>query len=982
LLVRGHRPRPSETAFEASQLVMLGLDAWPDGNRLISVEGAEGMELAWSVTADLRRLDPLNLTTEQSRLFPERPVGALFAVDATFAQSTVGLERRRARYTADIRIDAAVQGGMLTETYTIQCVPETSRVDRLLVRFSESREAALDWNLAGANSGQFSARRMTQREQAQNGLPDGGESWEINLHLERPGPFEFRAVRSTEIKESTPLALVSVAQAAVQRGTVTIRALGGSGVDIRNRILPSVPAELLDADRYQTARATYSYQPGRDDLDGGATVSVAPAEPAQATSGAWVWSSRLDSRYSASGQTIHWASFRIQTAGRQQVRVTLPKDAQLLAAWIDDVQLPPVSSSSDLPDFPVDLPLGRAFATLSLYYSTPGALPALAASTQPAFAQLDIPGMTRQWTVWLPPGYEIVDASSRYPIELMAPPTLGKRLFGAVGRDATSATFNPLDSSDWRQLVARDPDVRRARQSGRRFAQTLGTLMTEYVAGEAESDLTWGRLLALCADDEDPSGPTVLVDARSLAWRRMGPGMRVRYQPGDSALERGVALLRQANLAVLSGAGVIAVTSATTAATEARQLAGCDHSVIFSVAPGPLADELARAANPDRDSDYQVVAAWQAAPQRGMPPWTQFDPAHLDTQDAGAWRTYTIRSSQTGLPRIRIVHSAALRSLAWPMFLAVVALGIWRRKQRPTAPLILGALAGILALLLPAAYVPLASGAFLGALVCLGLRIVRIPERQTALRNEPSPSSLGRFGIGHQVAVLLLVAAILNVGMVLRPTTAAVSRPSHRRGSDGRLLAKGGTQSHRGRRRPQCHAPATPRDADPARFRAGRREQATGRRQLLCARKTLLATIAAGRCRGRKTQRLADHAGPVSRNADARPGEQAIEACAVDRRLRRAGVAIADERSTALSARSGDRARERHSTRRSSDCRTEERRGRCVRNRDAGSRALSDRARPTAAHANVRGQYRIRSGHSAAGRRIDRIGHSNGCTPH
>ncbi len=596
LIVRGHRPLPVAPSFESALLMPLSWDETIGGERLVNVRGVEGMDLKWAADTDLSRLDPLKLTAQQLNLFSQPPDGVLFSYNAAFARLTVRLERRRARYAADIRVDAAVQDKLLTETYTIQCTPETSRVDRLLVRFSQARDVPLDWNLAGANAGQFSARMLTESEQSSVGLPAGGEAWEVTVQLARPGAFELRAVRSTEFNELLPVSLAQLAQAAVQRGTLTIRAVGSSDVTIKNRRLSSVPAELLEADRYQTTRATFHYQPGRDDLGREAAVSLAPSHPRQPTSGAWAWSARLDSRYSAGETAVHWATLRIQTAGRQRIQVQLPAGARLHGAWVDDRRLPLVLSTSDKDSFAVDLPPGCAYATLTLYYTTPDGLPAFTRPVEAALPQIDIPILATQWMLWLPPGFEIPETSSRYPIDALLPPTLTQRLFGIMGRGANAEIFNPLVADDWQRLAPDGADDRAESATGLMFVEALGKRMAEYLSGIAESELTWGQLLALCTDDVAPSGLTVLVDDQSLGWQQLTPQQRVRFQPGDTPLARGAALLRHANLGVLVWRDAIALTAVTSIAGDARQIAACDHNVIFSVVEGPLAGKLHRAA--------------------------------------------------------------------------------------------------------------------------------------------------------------------------------------------------------------------------------------------------------------------------------------------------------------------------------------------------------------------------------------------------
>jgi hypothetical protein len=654
---------------------------------------------------------------------------------------------------------------VLIETYTIQCVPETARVERLLVRLSQARDEPVQWSLAGASSGEFSARRTSAAEQAQLGLAPGGEAWELSVNVARPGAFELRGVRSVPLREALPLALAAVADAASQRGTLTIRVLGSTGVSIKNRRLASIPAELLEADRYQTARATYHFQPGRDDLGADPAVSVAPAAVSQASGGAWAWTGSLHSRYAFAGTADHWATLRIQTAGKQRVRVNLPQAARLQAAWVDDQRLPLVLSAADEGGILVDLPGGRKFATLSLHYATTAGLPQLAASREAPFPTLDIPVVAREWKVWLPPGFEILEAPRGCAIESMEPVTLTERFFGRLGRDATSRTFNPLTARDWQQLFSRGSDVRLARDLGKRFVETLGTAMTEFLAGEAESELTWGQLLARAADTRGQSEPAVLIDVPSLASLRLSPLARVRFHPGDSALARGVALLQDARLAVLARADAVVIVSATTAAAESRQLATSDQNVVFTISPGPLFDEVDRALDPRNGSRYQGIASWRAAPEVAPPPWTQ--PANAGIQDAAAWNAYTLHLSDAGAPRIRIVRTAAMSSLAWAIFMAVVALGIWQARRWPAAIVLVAALAGAMTLLLPPAYAAPASAAFLGALVCLALRMTRLPPRARAPARSPAHSSRAKLELARQASLLLLIAAGWNVGSLL-----------------------------------------------------------------------------------------------------------------------------------------------------------------------------------------------------------------------
>ncbi len=768
LLFRGHRRVPTEAAFEAGQLEMLDFDSFQSGIRLIGVRAAEGSELRWADALDLKARDALELSAVESQLFPSQPNGPLFVEDQKFSRAIAGLERRRPSYTTVIRIDAAVQKQTLTETFTIQCTPEAARVERLLVRFSHARELPLEWNLAGGNSGQFSARKLSAGEQAQAGLSAGGEAWEVNLRLARPGPFELRAVRTVTLEGETPLVLASVADATSQRGTLAIRSLGASGLSITNRRLTSVPAELLEADRYQTARATYHYQPARDDLGADAAVSIAPARPTQSESGAWAWSSRLVSRYAVDGTCVHFATFRIQTAGRQQVRVLLPATATLQSASVDHQRITKQFDGAPGEALTIDLPSGRSFATVSLYYATSASLPGLVSGEQPPFPTLDdVPVMNRQWTVWLPPGYEIADTSDPLAVRPAAPGTWSQRLFGALGRGAGRGFFNPLRESDWSATFTRSESLA-AHTIAEQFASTLAASASDHFSGE---EPTWGHLLSLAGEAESRSRRTLLVDAPALEGSGLTPQTHVRVPLASTDLAKGLELLRQNHLELLAGQGVLLLTTDASAAAYATQLIDPAAELIHAISPGALTEALLAAKEHQQGSRFETIETWRATPNREQSPWLGFEGAVSGEIPGRGWSTYSILLSDTSEPTVHIVRTAAMSSLAWAVFLTILAVALWPSRRRPAAILGLLAIAAAMALVLPTAYGPLASAALMASTFCLAILLIGV-ARPNVAPVDRSHSSFRRSAASHPVATLLFAAALANLAQGLRAAPA------------------------------------------------------------------------------------------------------------------------------------------------------------------------------------------------------------------
>jgi len=763
LLIRGHRPLPAGNSFEGRQVEMLSFDSFQLGTRLIGVRAAEGSELRWNASDDLNRLDPLKLSPAESKLFSQPPTGLVFAQDPIFAQAAVALQRRKPSYSVDVRIDAAVQKNVLTETYTIECVPEAGRVDRLLVHLSHPREAALEWNLAGGNSGQFSARKMSAGEQARTALPPEGEVWELNLQLARPGAFELRSVRSTPLTRETPVSLASVADAATQRGTLAIRALGDSGLSIKNRRLVPVPAELLDPDRYQTARATYHYQPARDDLGTEPAVSIVPTLAAQAQSGAWAWNNQLDSRYAADGTSVHWSSFQIQTAGRQELQLTLPDSATLQAVWVDDQRVSTSEVSEPGDSLHIELPSGQGFATVSLYFTTPDSLPLLTSGFRPPFPQLDIPVLARKWSIWLPPGYAVAAADSAYSTDSLTPLTWSQRLFGVLGRGHAQKLFNPLASADWRAALVLSERVRSS-QVADPLIQVLGTIAAEYTGGEG---LSWGQLLSLCAQSEAQPRRTLLVDSDGLERTGITAETRVPQQSGDTPWQRGHAILQHSGLVLLTDGAALVLTGAASAGGYAGQISPRDDTVVRMLLPGPLADELQRANSRGDWSRFETIESWRSS-RNGQPsPW-QLPSLAGDIFNPGpGWSACTLRLGQPGNPTIRVVQTATMSSLAWAVFLGIVGLGLLSGKARPVVLVWLIAVGACTALILPAAYTPLASAVFLAAVVCLVFRLMRLTPRQSETGDHSHGSRRVRSSVVHEFSRLILVAAIVNLSLAV-----------------------------------------------------------------------------------------------------------------------------------------------------------------------------------------------------------------------
>ncbi len=289
LSIKGHRAVTLGARVPGTELPIVRFRG-AAGQQLLAVRAADGSEMETLNAGELSRRDPANLAPSEAAIFPEPPTGLVFAVDANLARLSLWLATRQPSYAGEIAVDAAVQDKTLHQTFIFRCNPQGARVERLLINFSHASRVPLHWSLVGGNAGQIIARRLTLDQNDASGA--GGESWELTLRLPRSGPFEVRATRTLPLTNNLPLSLAALPEATSQQGSVSIRAVGETGLVIKNRRLKPTPPELLPPDKYQTVRAAYRYEPSRDAVAEPA-VTLSPAASWQETSGAWAWDCRL-----------------------------------------------------------------------------------------------------------------------------------------------------------------------------------------------------------------------------------------------------------------------------------------------------------------------------------------------------------------------------------------------------------------------------------------------------------------------------------------------------------------------------------------------------------------------------------------------------------------------------------------------------------------------------------------------------------------
>lgn len=621
----------------------------------------------------------------------------------------------------------------------------------------------------GDSQDQIVARRFSADEQAAAGLTAGGEVWELTFRQPGSKPIEIQAVRTSALAADTPLSLAELVKADEQQGSVAIWSAGRRIPQINNRRLkplaiaqaatgaspaaadsaPRKAAEL--AFRGDTELAAYDYSPVEEIVS--AAVDPAPSltvSPAAERPDAWAWSGQLDSYYSPDGSSQHVACWRIENTGRKRVRIQLPSGGTFQSAWIDDIlatagtlstdtapasstptnaaspnAAPPNAATSanaasrqagaSLPPAQgaavrLELPTGRRFVQVVLQWGTTDEPLGLLSSRTSQLAEIDMPVLAREWHVWLPPRFQVNGSVALRRSAFDAAATWSQRLFGPFGRAAGQSVFNPLDSEAWaglvRPLVGRDEAWAEARQFVARLQERAQTARSP-----VSSPMSWGELLAgalpSMAGRSELHPLPLLIAARALADIGLTPQTAVRLPSPDAA---GGSPLTVADLVVLVDPKALVLTSRSAAAVWMGP-GSADQTQLQCYPSGPFQTELKQSLDAT-SARFIPVEQWSFP--EGQSPWGHAAIAgNGPSLDHAGWAVYDFSLFDTPR-RIGIADRDTMLAIGFGVFLLTLLLVLAKHETSGKRQAIGLTAATALALLVPAACVPLGAGLWLG----------------------------------------------------------------------------------------------------------------------------------------------------------------------------------------------------------------------------------------------------------------------------
>jgi hypothetical protein len=676
------------------------------------------------------------------------------------------LRPRIAQYRAKIQVDVVASAKSVSERYRMECIPEGSRVDRVVIIFSHTRTEPLQWAISGDTERPWTVRRLTEKDLPSDQLPPGGEAWEIQLRPSRSGTFVIQAQRSTPLGDQMPVALVALPQAVQQEATLRVRTVGPESpqiVSCRMTPIPSAPEDVLPGWTAQVS--SFRYDPKQDVFGQTPALLLRPLPEGAAGRQTWIWQARLESWIQPDGFAKHRAIYWLVNFQRNQLTLKIPEDAeatQIEGVWIGGQparwQVQKETQKGSGLSVQVVLEPVQTFSSLVIAFQTQQPPLRHGGKLRPCWPCLDVPVLGRTWTLWLPTGWEarcpsedmLLQGEGTEPGESAAI-SVRERLFGIWARPKDQPPFDPFDREHWERLFGSDPALQRDQKQAEAFFQAVGELLRKPprspaaaspAAGGGNLRWTWGDLL-----QQEAVGQVgkIWIDCQGLWEAGIDPASPVGSSPSptgepESRLAR--AAFWQARLALGIYQGMILITSYERASGWPGWTKNLGDPLVWRILP-ELGDRLLGVGKLGMESLLVPPEIWQDCAPPALPAVMGLGQAVPETSLPG-WTAYSMEISESpdsDRPwEITLWDQHQAQAWYWAAFFSAGGLGLWVAKR---GRFFLLAAAGLLAgvtLLVPDGWIAPASGAFGGMLLAGAVALLR-PRGQPAEEARPPAGS-------------------------------------------------------------------------------------------------------------------------------------------------------------------------------------------------------------------------------------------------
>ena len=739
ITVRAERPATANQ-LSINDMAVIRPSLFEVLRHVICIVGESPYEMELTGDQELASLDINDLPVQHRKIVQHQSAQHVFELNESTKNLRGQMRQVAARYVAECEVRAMVDDQGLTESYRIRCLPDT-QIKRIYLQLSEKRDDTIRWSIDGGELNEVAARRLSQDEILAQRLDYVvGELWELQLSRSRNVPIVFTGHRTTPLSQRMKVSLVSLPNAARQSGALGIGVSNDAQIDLQNNGLQQIITPTTSPATFPTTRGFFRYQPGES-----SSLTIIAQDVPKELPSAWAWSSVLRSHF-GHDQSVHTANFYLENTGRETTTIRIPSHAVFRAADVDGqrVLAKPINDGR-AQHLTIKLPQNTRYPRLRVVYEDAQTLPQCVGNVAAPLFELDVPVFETRWSVWLPPGYDdLVEATGSQS------ETWRTRLFGPL---AGNAIVEREPSVVWERLVvpqvsAKERDISAAVHLASELVRIARYLQTN----QGLSRPTWQEVLnALVASAKDGEQEIKLfMDRRAMFELEIFANTPIFDLHPDSSPKNGLEILRKERLALMIAGDRVVLTSVRAMTMESHALTATSVPHVAVATDDYLKTNAYR---------FVETRKWVNQSQSPVSPWLA-DVAK--DRDLNEWSCRQFEVTRSANFSVAVYPKRVVASFGWGVALLAVSLVWWTCLRRLQTVVWWIALAGVVALIVPAPYVPITSGLFLGVLLGAAMSVVRVPSSSLA-RPEPPRVVHSQSSTARAVVVGMLVAVLATV---------------------------------------------------------------------------------------------------------------------------------------------------------------------------------------------------------------------------
>lgn len=728
----------------------------------------------------------------------------------------VMLSRRTPRYDVGQNVRLFVGKSTTRIEYRIEIVPPGDPLPQIpvVIASAEGTDVAQwQWEILDASSsGTDPPTRSSDRAVFE---PQQVGSSQIRglLRLPRPRLQPFVVALRVEIPSTADAAMPMLGFPQARTDSLRLRLFA------RPDLLPRLHVQGLK--RYQgttTPEVGYrfldAYRTADDKLAAMPAVRLVEVVEHSAPS-AWAWQARVRSRFEASGDAFHQATFSLGNAGDRHVELRYPVPDEAGADAREPASVPLEIEQVTIDGAPgvwrirgegdgralyVEIPPARQRMTLRIEYRTDGEPLQPVVRLAPTLLRPQFEVLNNQWEVWLPPGFRILDRSAygRFGSPMGS---WWRRLFGSLAQQRGSGPLllDELIERAWagqsstQRLPAGKETAQRVAaawldQINARVLQARDNAAQEQTeeGGGAGEMPTWSELLAPPGNEDlslDQDTVRLLVDGDAL-WEAGVLSDTRCPQPASETDQPGKDLLVRAGLVLAASGDRVVLTSESRLPFVAAPVAHRNSPLVHLDEDGLSAGHSGGGERwPAALTPLRVWCRWSgsSAAQAAAGFVPDDHAAAASWGPTPGWVATCVPLEEDGRTEVLAIDWNTWQTSRWLIFLLSFAFFWWAFERRPRTLIALGLISGAVTVVVPPLVVPITSGVFLGMLPALGVTLLKLP------RSEDAPPGTDASGerthitmTGWLLALMVTAAAVGAAGAAAGEQTAAPAVSSQR----------------------------------------------------------------------------------------------------------------------------------------------------------------------------------------------------------